>query len=235
MARRFTSTNKIDAGTAVASFTTPITISCWYKDTDAGSNQSLVALYVDSSNFLALKLQFNDGATALYLLADANGHHSVLSGSINAWHHGCGVFTSTTSRTVYLDGVAGSTDTFSVAPTGTPDFIIGFSGSVLTGSIADVAIWNVALNASEIAALARGVRPNNIRTSALIGWWPLDGLSSPEPDLSGNSHNGTLTGTALANGPPVTLFTPKSRTLPFLPAATTTTVPWPMFGGLRAA
>ena len=35
-----------------------------------------------------------------------------------------------------------------------------------------------------------------------IGYWPLDGISSPEPDLSGNWHPGTLTGTTYADDPP---------------------------------
>jgi hypothetical protein len=76
-------------------------------------------------------------------------------------------------------------------------------------TLADVAIWNVDLTAFEISALAKGARPNIIRPASLVAWWPLDGLQSPEPDLSRNAKNGTLTGTAAAFGPPYAPFTPR--------------------------
>ena len=58
------------------------------------------------------------------------------------------------------------------------------------GQIADLAIGTLTLTAGEMSALAAGFRPSNIRRTALVGYWPLDGLSSPEPDLSGNAFNG---------------------------------------------
>ena len=42
---------------------------------------------------------------------------------------------------------------------------------------------------------------------------PMWGLSSPEPDLSGNANNGTLTGTSYADHPPVTGYTKKKSTV----------------------
>jgi hypothetical protein len=41
-----------------------------------------------------------------------------------------------------------------------------------------------------------------VNLANLKGWWPLDGYQSPEPDLSGNGNNGTLTGTAQVLGAP---------------------------------
>ena len=82
------------------------------------------------------------------------------------------------------------------------------------GLIADVAVWSVILTAGEAAALRAGARPYNIRQAALTGYWPLDGLSSPEPDLSGFSNNGTLNSApTLAAGPPIALFTPRAPQL----------------------
>ncbi len=77
----------------------------------------------------------------------------------------------------------------------------------LSGSLADWAVWNVTLKQAEVIALAKGIRPGLIRPLSLITWYPLDGLESPEPDLSGNARNGTLTGTALSFGPPITMIT----------------------------
>jgi len=88
--------------------------------------------------------------------------------------------------------------------------------SAFNGFLADFASWtNVRLTATEFSALANGARPNTIRPAAFTGWWPLDGLQSPEPDLSGNKNNGTLTGTLPAFGPPYMPFT--SRWPQFIP------------------
>ena len=75
-------------------------------------------------------------------------------------------------------------------------------------------MWSVALNTNEAAALAKGERPHKIRPANFLGYWPLDGIASPEPDFSGLAHNLTLTGSpAAANGPPIDLFTPKASTI----------------------
>lgn len=82
-------------------------------------------------------------------------------------------------------------------------------GKFWTGNMAEVAVWNTALNTANITSLVNGVRPFRVNSANLVDWWPLDGLASPEPDLSGKGNNGTLTGTALAPGPPIMLFTPR--------------------------
>lgn len=77
------------------------------------------------------------------------------------------------------------------------------------GTMADFALWSVILTAAELTALNQGARPGQIRPAGLQIWYPLDGLQSPEPDFSGNAHNGTLNGTSLASGPPVMMLTPR--------------------------
>lgn len=69
----------------------------------------------------------------------------------------------------------------------------------VNGRIAEVAIWNVALTANEMIALANGTSPSQVRRSALLGYWPLWGAASPEADLSGNRNNGTVTGAVAAD------------------------------------
>lgn len=94
--------------------------------------------------------------------------------------------------------------------------LITEASNFFTGRLADVALWNVKLVANEMLALNSGVRPYLIRPASLVFFCPLDGLASPEPDLSGKALTGTLTGTALSNGPPITLFTPKAP-MQFIP------------------
>ena len=78
-----------------------------------------------------------------------------------------------------------------------------------TGYIGEFAYWSRALKANELLALGRGVLARQIPASLQI-YLPLWGLSSPEPDLSGNANNGTVTGATAGGNPPVTLYTRKS-------------------------
>lgn len=67
------------------------------------------------------------------------------------------------------------------------------------GRIAYVRWFNAALSLDELTAVMYN-RP--ARPSALVGFWPLIG-ASPEPDWSGYVSNGTVTGSVVADGPPV--------------------------------
>jgi hypothetical protein len=130
-------------------------------------------------------------------------------------------FGSTSNNPIgYLDGTkltVGSGLTAGTAPSGTHgtaanNLYIGNVNAgtrVLDGRMAGFVVWNIILTDLEFAALGRGIQPYNIRPASLAGWWPIDGIQSPEPDLSGNKLNGTLTGTLFAFGPPVTPFTPR--------------------------
>jgi hypothetical protein len=77
-------------------------------------------------------------------------------------------------------------------------FIGAFPGNAAryTGRIAEFAVWNVVLLANEIASIAKGVTPTLVHPANLLGYWPLWGVASPEPDLSGNARNGTVNGGA---------------------------------------
>ena len=53
------------------------------------------------------------------------------------------------------------------------------------GYLADVALWNIDLSDSDVAALAKGVSPLHIRPDYLIAYWPLAGRHDPEIDRVG--------------------------------------------------
>lgn len=77
-------------------------------------------------------------------------------------------------------------------------------------SVAEVAIWNTALSSGQAIALGHacpvGFSARRAGLPPPQGYWPLAGASgsSPEPDLSGNKQNGTLTGTTPSNHAPCT-------------------------------
>jgi hypothetical protein len=119
----------------------------------------------------------------------------------------------------YLNGVESSAGglsspgTFFCDTLGAYPFNTAFN---LAGNLAEVGLWNVGLSAGEITALASGILPYQIRSQSSTGYWPLYGLTSPEPDFSGNANNGTLTGTTSATGPPTNLFTWTRGSCPIL-------------------
>jgi hypothetical protein len=185
-------------------------------------------LFIEASNSTpanCLGFQFAVSGTNEILL------HS--SGAVNDgnWHHACGVldFTPGTS-TLYLDGVSVATGT---PAGGTAVSLVGLGinvawttaafnvGNPYAGDIADCAFWGAGLTALEVAALAQGARPHHLRLLELLGWWPLDGLETPEPDatsgnysgISGNTgipipNNMTVNGTVTqVVGPPISTFT----------------------------
>jgi hypothetical protein len=182
-----------------------------------GAGQNLV--YIKSS-----------GAFAVYAFA-ASGNFDPIAGSTIAtgtWHNIVLSGGNAIACNFYLDGVPFSIGAGSPGVLGT--FTLGddpgTAGRFLNGRLADFAAWSAALTAAEAAALARGARPGTIRPSSLLAWLPFDGLQSPEPDLSGNANNGTLTGTALASGPPVMMFTPRWPQFNIVAAAPTFNPAW---------
>lgn len=177
----------------------------WANSTTAPTNALNFDRYLDNNLYVGW---FTGGTDNRIVVADTG----LFSAGVWANH----VFTwdNSAGQKYYLNGVQkGSNVTTSFVATVTTQCTVGNSGLVLlggiNGAIADFDMWTVVLSAGEISALSNGVRPNAVRGGPTRLWLPLDGQQSPEPDLSGNANNGMLTGTALAPGPPINLFTPR--------------------------
>jgi hypothetical protein len=95
--------------------------------------------------------------------------------TINTWHHVCWVCTSSTLREVYVDAVAGASNTVNRTPTNLTRVTIGSQATsqYFTGNISDVAIWSAALNTGEINSLAKGFSAKKIRPQSLEYYVPL--------------------------------------------------------------
>ena len=234
MARSFngTSSDYLQLGTSSVLNPAAITVSAWVYLTSVPGSSTTSAI-LDRENGLAYHLSIYNsggGGDILYGRATCSGGTCFALGStnlsLNAWHHVAFTYDSVAGGIVYLDGVQDGTDVaVGTIATSTNNSSIGNSywGGLtkgLTGSLADVAVWNLALKTGEISALSKGARPGRIRANARIAWWPLDGIQSPEPDLSGNKLNGTVNGTAKSSGPPFTMFTPSQTAPPPPPSGT---------------
>jgi Concanavalin A-like lectin/glucanases superfamily len=107
---------------------------------------------------------------------------------------------------VFLAGVSQDTSTSdrSIQDTTSPLRIFNDNGNSnpLDGSIAEVAIWSVALSDGEIQLLAAGMCPQNVQWPFLVGYWPIRGLESPELDMSQNNNVASIVGTVTPSSHP---------------------------------
>ena len=218
MARSFVAASSQSLLAATTPITaTPLTVACWYTltSTATGSARTLISIssQADDNNFF--RLAANDGVNGR-IDAETKGSASTFQSTytlpgfaVNTWFHAAAVFASPTSRIAYGDGVAGTENTTSQTPAGLSTISVGVlkrTGHVHyhDGLLKLPAIWDVALTADEMAQLATGVWPGKIRPESLVGFWPLWGDDSPEPDFAAGARQLTVTGaTKSDSGPPV--------------------------------
>jgi hypothetical protein len=216
MARSFNGTSDfINLGNSAAlNPTGNFSVSSWIYPTNI-SPQSWVLARDDATLGRSFAFGMEGGGV---ISLQINGGASSLGGvtaTANVWQQwGVAGSAGGTSWVGYKNGVAGTTAGTSAPASTTGNTTIGertFSGfnGFWPGRIADVGFWNITLTAAEMVALAQGARPYTIRPASLLGYWPIYGLVSPEPDLSGNARNGTVTGTTFAFDPPIMMSTPR--------------------------
>lgn len=97
----------------------------------------------------------------------------------STWHHICATLSGVVS-TLYVDGVSVATHTAASVPTqtgmdrlGVGALVRGSVAAPFSGSVADVGVWNAAINASEARSLSRGVACRLVRPQSLVFYAPL--------------------------------------------------------------
>lgn len=141
----------------------------------------------------------SSGGTTASALGSANPCSS------NVWVHLTGVFASSTSRKIYLDGVPVATNTSAVTVASFDRITAAMrvNGSAVglfcPGSIAELGVWNVALTDAEVASLGAGARPIRVRPASLKFYSPLAGEASPEVNFIGTAATLTNAPTAVAH------------------------------------
>jgi hypothetical protein len=192
------SSDKILATTVAAA--SSWTISCWAQANTTSGTQTIVYDGNDASN--GFGIQSADGSAHVRgVVGTAGNVTSTQAPSTTAFAH-YALVNNAGSQTLYYNGASiGTASLTPVAPSsGNLSIGVGTTTNFFNGQVADVAVWTSALNLTQIGQLAVGYRPVDVAAPA--GWWPLSGYSSPEPDISGNANNGTLTGTSQAPMPP---------------------------------
>lgn len=206
MAINFVSTSSqyLDVA-ATPTVTLPITLAAWHRPLATAVNGTLITISNDGAvgPFFAImgratgavRATQNDGT----LVGNATTAATVTAGT---WAHVCGVFTSTTSRDIYLNGANSVNNATSVtgsmaAATHTEVGRTGASAAgYFNGDICEVGLWNVALTTTEIASLANGVPPSKIRPGNLQVYYHLwDVNNLVDFGLGGTTYNLTASNT----------------------------------------
>jgi hypothetical protein len=221
MARSFNGTSDyINVGSITLGAATPFSVACWFNINALPTGSNLVNMWAINTTGNTFDFYGNGGSPLIRFINGGTQANASTSGLITPgnWYHGACTY-SNPNLTIYINGVSAATAAGGGLCSGTFYFgTVDTTQRFFPGAMAEFAAWNtIALTATEVLALARGVRPNVIRPASLVGFWPLFGNQSPEPDLSGNKNNGTLTGTSLAFGPPITQYTPRWPQFPAPP------------------
>jgi hypothetical protein len=165
----------------------PCTFACWFNVTDITNAHGLISISqysaVGGGDFMRLVARGNvagdplsahsfDGSDSK--LADSSSGYSA-----DVWNHGCAIFAADNDRRVYLNGGLKGTNADSQSVDNIDRTAIGGQRRDDTptdgtdGSIAEAAIWNVALSDEEVAVLATGIRPILVRPQSLVMYVPL--------------------------------------------------------------
>jgi hypothetical protein len=185
MSRDFSSGNYLtQADNADNSPTPTVTMAAWvFPDTSPFA--SFVIDKWGASNAYVLYL---DGGT---LRAGFAGSRFPNGGAVSTgvWTH-IAASGGASGSWCYNNGVKGGNGFSTTVPDTGDALQIGPS---FDGRIAHAAIWSGYLSDDDHVALARGFSPMLVKPDQLLGYWPIYGNDSPEPDLV-NGRSMTVTG-----------------------------------------
>lgn len=162
----------------------PLTMACWFKTSSNTVNQGILNITDATTGGEGYRLNAQ-GAVAgdpirfLSVGSATNAVDTTTGFVANTWTHACGVVSSATSRTVYINGGSSATTTVDSTSTGRNILYAGvirassaFS-NYLSGDLAEIGVWNIDLSIADIASLAKGMSPSLIRPEYLILYAPL--------------------------------------------------------------
>jgi hypothetical protein len=188
----------------------PFTLAVWGRSNDATVNQCL--LFVGDKDVVNHRFELVmaggiAGDPIVFSRQGGGGTNNVLTTTgftTGTWHHCCAVAVANNDAHVYIDGGSEGTSTTSVTVSGADRTSVGRAGAsektrYMSGDIAEVAIWNVALTDAEVSILANRMSPLLMRPGSLVAYWPIIG-GSPEADYAaGSANNLTVTGTVISD------------------------------------
>lgn len=181
--------------TSPAKTAAPVSMAVWFYPETIAANQMLIGLIETGGANSSFRLNAEgavggDPLRAYTIGPGVNKYAQASTGfSINTWQHACGVFAANNDRRVYLNGGNKGTNSESATPTGISNTILGarpYTPLVfdsLLGSLAEAAIWDVALTDDDVLILSKGYSPLLVKPESLLLYVPL--IRSNDEDLIG--------------------------------------------------
>jgi hypothetical protein len=208
MAYEFNGTNQYLSLPSAVVNNVPLTVACWFNAANITSELPLICVNNSASTSRLTLIGRGDLAgdpIRFQINGQATSNANTTAGfSANIWMHACGVASSSTLRSVYLNGGSSQTNITSHTLTGLNQSSIGtqrLSGfpngtGFMKGLIAEVGIWNADLTAAEIASLAKGMTCDKIRPQSLVFYAPLvRDLIDQKGGLTITNNNGATVAT----------------------------------------
>jgi len=204
---------------------TPFTMAAWFKCADELDRRMVMSIANSGSDvyYWAITV-FNTVQQGWIIARDSGGVGSCLTTntwSAGAWHHLCGIFAASDSRRIVLNGdwANSGTSVVSRTPSGVNKTAVGVNCRStlqwpMNGSIAEAAIWNVALNQAEVSILAKGYSPLFVRPQNLVEYWNLINL----PPVSRMSGNSLTAAGAVSKSSHCPILQPSGRLIQYKPA-----------------
>lgn len=190
----------------------PISMGGWFKTETVGSFAWILGEGRDGTvdHFNAISLDAANTISCVSQAGTAGGGVFVSSAatvSVGVWFHAFAIFASPTDRRIFLNGVrannAGDRNPVIDRTTIGGRNNGGAHPTTFDGLIAEVGFWDDVLTDNEVLELAAGMSPIRVRPANLVGYPPIYGLDSPEPDYSGSGNPFVVTGTVQADHAPV--------------------------------
>ncbi len=208
----------------------PLTMAAWFRTSlTAGGTVAIITIRGTAAptiEYFSLGLNPSAGGDEVrFEVSSALGGAAAMGGgyTANIWNHVAGVEIATNSRAVYLNGVSEGTETTTVIPLLLNETSIAQGGlgssRFFKEDLADIAVWNRALSAGELALLADRYAALFL-PSGLVFYAP---LIRDLTDLRGGIL--TPTGTTVSAHPPI-IF-PHSRRHRFIAGAAAATIAAP--------
>lgn len=177
MAWDFSGSSQHIVATSVPVTGTPLTLAAWINPDNATSAQGLLSVDTNGTGNHRFLLYIVSSAVRAFVRDTGESEASKGTLVAGKWQHVAAVFPSSTSRTPYLEGVAGTTSTTSVTPSGMDRTRIGATAAgtlPFNGRIAWPAVWNADLDDDEFRWLAKGHHPRTIRPDNLVSFLDRD-------------------------------------------------------------
>jgi hypothetical protein len=189
--------------TAALDITGALTLVSWVKSTGTyGSVRGVLSKYETATSQRSYGLTINASGQIFWLVSNNGVGVQNATGSTalgTNWRHIAGVYTPSTKLEAFLDGASNGSNTSGIIASlhsGSAPLAVGmisFSSTINNwdGLIAEAAVYNAALTASEIASLAKGTTCDKIRPQSLVFYAPLvRDLNDQKGGLTITNNNG---------------------------------------------